>query len=152
MTKQLQDSWVKEIFTLDEIKEYAEFEKTMTSNTTAERKAAFEKKWFDIVDAFKNNLHHTPDSEEGIALAKRLMDWVNQLYGKKYAHLRTKKFEKGFGEGKGIDEHGLTPEIVQYMEKAMDAYWKKRIYEVLEQAGKISSSELLQSWNQLMEL
>ena len=43
------------------------------------------------------------------------MLWVNQLYGKKYAHLRTKKFEKGFSEGKGLHETGLTPEIVSWV-------------------------------------
>jgi len=39
------------------------------------------------------------------------------VYGKKYAHLRTKKFKKAFAEGRGLEETGLTPEIVSWMEK-----------------------------------
>lgn len=78
------------------------------------------------------------------------MDWVNGVYGTKYAHLRTKKFEKGFGEGKGLDEVGLTPEIVSWMDKAMDAYWRERIYGILQQVGKTSSSTLLTLWNEVL--
>jgi hypothetical protein len=33
------------------------------------------------------------------------------------AHLRTKKWEKGFDEGKGLDDVGLTPEIITWLEK-----------------------------------
>ena len=70
---------------------------------------------------------------------------------KEYAHLRTKKFEEGFGEEKGLDENGLTPEIVTWLEQAMDAYWRNRIYSVLAQAGKTSSPELLHDWNDVMD-
>ncbi|WP_133128518.1 MerR family transcriptional regulator [Legionella nagasakiensis] len=151
MTQQLEDAWVKEIFTPDELKEYAKFETELKSNSTPEQKERFEKDWFNLVEEFKNNLHRDPNSETGIYLGKKLMDWVNHLYGKKYAHLRTKKFERGFGEGKGLEQHGLTPEIVAWMDKAMDAYLKQRAYSILDNVGKISSSKLLQSWNQLMD-
>lgn len=151
MTQQLEDAWVKEIFTPDELKDYAKFESELKTNSTPEQKEMFEKKWFHLVEEFKSNLHNDPNSESGIRLGKKLMDWVNNLYGKKYAHLRTKKFEKGFAEGKGLEEHGLTPEIVAWMDKAMDAYLKQRAYMILNQVGKNSSSELLQSWNQLMD-
>ncbi|MFA1385208.1 MerR family transcriptional regulator [Legionella pneumophila] len=151
MTQQLEDAWVKEIFTPDELKDYAKFETELKTNSTPEQKEMFEKNWFHLVEEFKNSLHNDPNSETGIRLGKKLMDWVNSLYGKKYAHLRTKKFEKGFAEGRGLEEHGLTPEIVAWMDKAMDAYLKQRVYAILDNVGKISSSELLQSWNQLME-
>lgn len=150
MTQQLEDAWVKEIFTPDELKEYAQFEKEMTSNST-KQKEAFEKEWSNVLEEFKNHLHENPNSEKGIYLGKKLMDWVNNLYGKKYAHLRTKKFEQGFAEGKGLEQHGLTPEIVAWMDKAMDAYLKQRAYTILDNVGKVSSSKLLQSWNELME-
>lgn len=151
MTQQLEDAWVKEIFTPAELKEYAKFETEMTSNTTSEDKELFEKNWFKLVDEFKQNIHEDPCSEIGVSLGKKLMDWVNNLYGKKYAHLRTKKFEKGFAEGKGLEQHGLTPEIVAWMDKAVDTYWNHRIYDVLKKVGKVSSSQLLQTWNDLMD-
>lgn len=151
MAQQLEDNWVKEIFTTDELKQYVTFEAEMKSRATPEQKARFEKGWFDIVEAVKNNLQQDPDSETGVQLGKKLMDWVNNLYGKKYAHLRTKKFEKGFGEGKGLEQHGLTPEIIVWMEKAMDAYWRQRLYNLLAKAGKIPSSQLLQLWDEIMD-
>lgn len=79
------------------------------------------------------------------------MDWVNHVYGRKYAHLRTKKFEQGFAEGKGLSDHGLTPELVAWMDKAMNAYLKQRAYSILDKVGNIPSSELLQHWESLMD-
>lgn len=151
MTQQLEDAWVKEIFNPEELKEYVKFEEEMKANSTPEKKAMFEQSWLELVKEVEKNLHEDPTSKTGIILAEKWMCWTNNLYGKKYAHLRTKKFEKGFGEGKGLGKHGLTPEIIKWMEKAMDAYWKERIYDVLDKVEQVSSSELRQLWNQVMD-
>lgn len=151
MTQQLEHSWVKEIFTPEELKQYATFEAEMKSHSTAEQRAAFEKNWANLVAEVKNNLSKDPTSEIGIQLGEKCMQWVNSIYGKKYAHLRTKKFEKGFGEGKGLDEAGLTPEMVSWLDKAMDSYWRHRIYATLAKVGKISSSEILNLWNEVLD-
>ena len=150
MTEHLEHDWVKEIFTPDELKQYVEFEKELKVNTTPEQKAAFENNWNQLVEEVKNNLKQEPNSKTGIYLGKKIMDWVNGVYGKKYAHLRTKKFEQGFGEGKGLDEVGLTPEIVSWMDKAMDAYWRDRIYGILKQVGGAPSSTVLTLWNEML--
>lgn len=151
MTQQLEDAWVKEIFTPDELKQYATFEAEMKARSTPEQKAMFEKNWFNLVEEVKNNLQHNPKSELGIAMGKKWMDFVNNLYDKKYAHLRTKKFERGFGEGKGLEQHSLTPEIVAWVEQAMDEYWHHRIYEILAKVNQVSSTELLVLWNGAMD-
>ncbi len=78
------------------------------------------------------------------------MDWVNGIYGRKYAHLRTKKWEQGFGEGKGLDEIGLTSEHMAWIEKAVDAYWRDRIYGLLNQVGTIPASTALTLWNEIL--
>ena len=145
MTEHLEHNWVKEIFTPDELKQYVEFEKELKANTTPEQQAQFERNWDLLVDKVKAN------SSIGIQLGKELMDWVNGVYGKKYAHLRTKKFEKGFGEGKGLDEAGLTPEVVSWMDKAIDMYWQDRIYGILDQVGKIASSTVFALWNEILD-
>ncbi|MCW8409628.1 MerR family transcriptional regulator [Legionella sp. PATHC035] len=150
MTAHLEHNWVKEIFTPDELKQYVAFEQEIKANVSPEQQAAFEKNWNQLVDEVSNHLKHDPNSKIGVELGKKLMDWVNGVYGTKYAHLRTKKFEKGFGEGKGLDEVGLTPEIVSWMDKAMDAYWRERIYGILQQVGKTSSSTLLTLWNEVL--
>lgn len=84
-------------------------------------------------------------------MGRKFMEFVNALYGKKYAHLRTKKFEKWFGEGKGLEQHGLTPEIVSWIEEAMDVYWHDRLYSVLAQVDQESPTKLLVMWNEVMD-
>lgn len=148
MTQQLEHSWVKEIFTPDELKQYAEFEKEMKASGG---KAVFKKNWQQLVEELKNNLKNNPYSKAGIDLGKKYMDWVNRLYGKKYAHLRTKKWEQGFGEGKGLDEIGLTPELMAWIEKATDAYWKDRLYGFLNKVATLSSSDAKKLWNEILD-
>ncbi len=148
MTQQLEHSWVKEIFTPDELKQYAEFEKEMKASG---EKAVFKKNWQQLVDELKDNLKNGPYSKAGIDLGKKYMDWVNGIYGKKYAHLRTKKWEQGFGEGKGLDEIGLTPELMSWIEKATDAYWRDRIYGLLNKVETMSSSTALTLWNEILD-
>ena len=151
MTENLEQSWVKEIFTPEELKQYVAFEKELKGNKTPDEKAAFEKKWTDLLEELQNNLKQDPNSSIGILLGKKFMDWVNGVYGKKYAHLRTKKWEKGFGEGKGLDEVGLTKELIDWLEIATDAYWKDRIYGLLSQIGSIPSSKALAVWNEILD-
>ncbi len=148
MTQQLEHSWVKEIFTPDELKQYVEFENEMKASG---QKTIFKKNWQELVDELQDNLKNDPYSKVGIDLGKKYMDWVNGIYGKKYAHLRTKKWEQGFGEGKGLDEIGLTPELMSWVEKATDAYWKDRLYSILEQVGKTPASTILTLWNKALD-
>ncbi len=151
MTQQLDQSWVKEVFSAEELKQYVEFETELKSRTTPEEKATFENNWFDLIEEIKQNLHCDPKSAIGIHLGKKCMTFVNGLYGKEHAHLRTKKFENGFAKGKGLEENGLTPDIVSWLDQAIDAYWYERIYNVLDQADTIAASELLKQWNVVMD-
>lgn len=152
MTEQLEHPWVKEIFNPDELKQYVAFETELKTNSTPEQKAAFEKNWTNLVAEISVNLSNDPKSAGGIAIGKKCMDWVNGVYGKKYANLRTKKFEKGFSEGKGLEEAGLTPEIVSWMDKAMDAYWRDRIYGILDKVGtEVSNEAIFKLWNNVLD-
>ncbi|HXH55575.1 MAG TPA: MerR family transcriptional regulator [Gammaproteobacteria bacterium] len=151
MTQQLEHSWVKEIFTPEELKQYVAFETELKTNSTPTKKAAFEKNWSNLVGEIRKNLSHDPKSEIGVHLGEKCMQLINGLYGKKYAHLRTKIFEKGFGEGKGLEEVDLTPEIVLWLDQAMDSYWRQRIYDILAQVGKTAPSEVLNLWNAVLD-
>ena len=148
MTQQLEHAWVKEIFTPDELKQYAEFEKQMKASGD---KVIFKKTWQQLAQELKDNVQQDPYSKVGIALGKKYMEWVNEVYGKKYAHLRTKKWEQGFGEGKGLDEIGLEPEHMAWIEKAVYAYWKDRIETLLNQIGTISSEKALMLWRAILD-
>lgn len=148
MAEHLEHDWVKEIFTPDELKQYAEFEKTMKTNNTKE---AFQNEWRQLLDELKQNVHQDPDSNIGVTFGEKYMAWLNRVYGKKYAHLRTKKWEQGFGEGKGLDEIGLTRELMTWIEQALDAYWKERFHHILTQVGKIPDTAVLKLWNQALD-
>jgi DNA-binding transcriptional MerR regulator len=151
MTDNLDHDWVKEIFTPEELKQYSQFEHELQANASPEQKAVFENHWTTLLDEFKANLKNDPRSAVGIRLGKKMMEWVNGVYGKKYAHLRTKKFEKGFAEGKGLQQTGLTPELVAWMEQSMDAYWHDRIYTILDQVGTSSNSSVHAQWLEVLD-
>jgi DNA-binding transcriptional MerR regulator len=148
MTQQLEHNWVREIFTPDELKQYTAFEQEIK---TSGQKAVFKQKWQALAEELKSNIQHDPYSKIGIDLGKKYMDWVNGIYGKKYAHLRTKKWEQGFGEGKGLDEVGLTRALMEWLEKATDAYWYDRLYSILAQVGKTPAIALLTLWNNALD-
>lgn len=151
MTQQLEHAWVKDIFSPEELKQYAAFETEMISHSTPEQKTAFEKAWFDLLEEVKHHLQDDPQSATGIRLGEKFMQWVNGLYNKKYAHLRTKKFEKGFREGKGLEATGMTAEMVSWIEQAMDSYWRRRIYDCMALIGQIPSADILDHWNNLLD-
>lgn len=152
MSQKLDHSWVKEIFTPEELKQYADFETELQANATPEQKLAFEKSWRSLVAEIESNLNKDPKSAVGIAIGKKCMDWINGVYGKKYAHLRTKKFEKGFAEGKGLEEVGLTPESMTWMDKAIDAYLRDRIYAILDKVGTgVSDETIFKLWNEVLD-
>lgn len=150
MTQNIEHAWVKEIFTPDELKEYAQFEAGLKAQP-AEHKANFEKKWAHLIAELQDNLKNDPKSAIGIALGKKCMLLVDELYGRKFAHLRTKIFEKGFGEGKGLEEVGFTPEIVSWLDKAIDAYWRDRVRGILAQVGKAPSDTVLALWTTVLD-
>lgn len=151
MTQQLENSWMKEIFTPEELKQYATFEAELKGNATPAQKAEFENKWADLLGEITSNLKKDPDSPIGIAIGKKCMVWLNEVYGRKYAHLRTKKFEKGFAEGKGLDEVGLTPEMVLWLDKAITAYLVDRFRDILSKVGSETSDIVLKLWNDALD-
>ena len=82
MAQKLDHEWVKEIFTPDELKEYARFEKELHDNSTAEQKSAFEDSWDHLLNEVKQHLQEDPYSKTGVYLGKKWMDWVNGVYSK----------------------------------------------------------------------
>ena len=56
MTQQLEHSWVKEIFTPEELKQYVEFETELKTKSTPAEQTAFEKNWLVMVEDVRRNL------------------------------------------------------------------------------------------------
>lgn len=150
MTQQLERSWAGKVLSPAELKEFAEFEQSLKTRYTPEQEQASKQQWQEIVADISANLRHDPSSELGISIGKRCMDWVNALYGRKYASLRSAVWEKGFKSGALDNEHGLSPAAVAWLDKAIDAYWRQRIYSILSQVGVQADELVLQQWHEVV--
>lgn len=150
MTENIENAWVKQVLTAEEMKQYAEFEQGLKERFSAQEKNSVEQAWTEIVNAVHASLTVNPTSARGIALGKRCLDWVNVTYGKKYATLRTAIWEKGFKEGHAKDYHGLSKEGVAWLDQAMDAYCMARMREILTQVAVSPGNEIEAQWHDFL--
>lgn len=148
MTEKLEKSWISKALTAEELKQYAEFESECKDKKD---KQAFDKAWANLVLQINANLESDPKSDIGFELAKNCMNLINDLYGKKYAHLKHSIWEKGFKGGHMEKEHLLTKESVSWLDQATDAYYRKRLYSILNRVGAEDNSELRLQWDQMMD-
>lgn len=148
MTQQLEKTWAGKVFTPEQLKEYASFEASLKTKRESEKKA-FEQNWADLVAQIQENIKEDPKSSFGLNIAKHCMGMVNGLYGKEHAELKHTIWNDGFKKSKMDGDHFLAPEIVAWLDKAIDAYYQGRIYSILDQTAK-PTPELLQQWNALM--
>lgn len=151
MTQQLEKTWVGKVLTPDELKQYANFETELKNRFSPEEKKDFEKNWAKLVREIKAHLDQDPKGDFGIKMAKQVMHMINGLYGKEHANLKHSIWVKGFRKGQMDEEHLLTPEIVQWLDIAMDTYYRGRIYTLLDQAELKATPELESAWKALME-
>ena len=79
------------------------------------------------------------------------MTHVNALYGRDNLNLRTKVWEKGFKEQGMGKNHGLSPEMLAWLEKAVDTYWHQRAYSILNAIGTASTEASKAAWDQLLD-
>ncbi|MGD0466012.1 MAG: MerR family transcriptional regulator [Gammaproteobacteria bacterium] len=151
MTEQLEKTWVGKVLTPEELKQYAKFEHDLKTKFTEKDEKAFKKTWGDLVDQVNANLDKDPKSEFGVETAKRCMDLINGLYGKEYANLKHSIWENGFKKGQMDKDHFVTPEVVAWLDKAIDNYYRERIYSILDQVTINATTKLALQWNELME-
>lgn len=151
MTQQLEKTWAGKVLSPEELKQYANFESELKTRYTEGEKKSFEDAWAELVEEAKSSLGKDPKSELGIGIAKRVMDLVNGLYGKEHANLKHSVWEKGFKKGQMEGGHFLAPEIVDWLDQAIDAYYRGRIYGLLDQAKPNASSQLAVEWAALLE-
>jgi hypothetical protein len=48
-------------------------------------------------------------------------------------------------------DHSVSPEIIAWLDNAIDAYYCQRVHTFLNQVGHQSSTKLLSEWNQLLQ-
>jgi len=151
MTKKLEKISARKVLTPEELKQYANFEMRIKSRFTEEDKRDFEKIWDKVIRQISSFLDQDPKSEVGILLGKQVIDLVSELYGREYAGLRYSIWDKGFKSGKIDGEYSTAPEVVEWMDSAVDAYYRGRIYGLLDEVERGSPSDLSHQWNVLMD-
>lgn len=152
MTDKIEKTWLKDVFSKKEIVEYSEFLRQLNNNETNNKKhKQFQTEWAKLTDEIAQNLNTNPKSELGINIGKRCLEILNTHYGQKYAHLRTAKLEKGFGAGKGLEENNLNPKVLTWLEAALDAYLRNRIYSFLNNPENLTSPDAKGNWNSILD-
>ncbi len=150
MTLELEETWAAKVFTPKELEQYAHFQTSLKSKFTPKDKAVFTENWLALVNEVKANLACDPTSDFGLTLSKKIMDLVGGLYGKEHANLRHSIWENGFKKGNMEGDRALAPEVLSWMDKAIDNYYRVRIYALLEQIEVEATPALAQSWKDLM--
>lgn len=150
MMESIERTWAGKPLTAKELKEYASFEHEIKTKYSENEKNAFEKGWNDLVNEVNLNFKNDPRSTIGIALGERCLEWVNSLYGKKFASLRTTIWEKGIKEGHMVAETGLSREAAQWLDQAMDAYVNNRTSTILGLIKNYPRSTVLKRWEDML--
>jgi DNA-binding transcriptional MerR regulator len=152
MTKELEQTWAGKVFTADELKQYARFESELKTRFTEDQKKDFEKTWAAFVAEVGSHLDQDPTGDYGYQMAKQVMDLINNLYGREHANLKHAVWNRGFKQGQVDEEHAVSPEIVNWLDKAMDTYYRKRIYAILDQIEEKGDVEdIATQWDALMD-
>ncbi len=151
MTQELDHPWVAKVLNPEELKEYAQFEQNLKTRYTENQKKNHEQNWLDLVAQVEANLDKDPATDFGISIGKQCMDMVNSWYGKEHATLRTSIWEKGYKKGKMEGEHGLSPQVVDWLDRAVAKYYRKRAYTILSSVETQPSDTVLKHWNALLE-
>lgn len=150
MTQQLENTWAGKVLTPEQLTEYAEFEANLKIRFSDNDRISFDKSWSNLISQITQNLNQDPRSEIGTRLAKECMDIINGLYGTKHAELRHNIWHQGYKNGQMDGKHSLKPEIVSWLDIAMDTYYRSQIYAILDQAST-NAENLAPKWNSLME-
>jgi DNA-binding transcriptional MerR regulator len=147
MTKELEKSWESTVFNPEELKQYALFESELKTRFTDTQRQDFSKNWDNLIAQIGENLDKDPKSEFGHHIAKKIMEPINNLYGNKHANLKRTIWENGYKQGK-IDNQPST-EVISWLDKAIDSYYKEPIYAILDKVDSNISPD--SEWNSLIE-
>lgn len=147
MTEKLENSWVKEILTHEQLKQYIKFEDDLKVRFSDEEKESFHRNWASLVQEISQKMKDDPASPSSMDLASRVMKHINPLYGDEHANLRKVIWEQGFKKGHASNEHGMSEEMVAWLDKALFAYYKGRIFLLL----KSCDTSPIKEWHALMK-
>lgn len=146
MTQELEQSWAAKVYTPEQLKQFA----TMKSKFSEEEIQEYQQKWANIIKETQQYLNQDPTSVSAKNLGRRWLELVNSAYGgSENFHLRTRIWEAY--KNKEIPNSPIPYDVVQWIDKAMDAYIRERIYNLLAKVGKISDDKMFKEWEELLD-
>lgn len=147
MTQKLQETWAGRVLTPQEMDAFAHFQQDLKERLGEQGIHQIDQAWWDLVREIENHLDEDPASTFGQDMARTYAKIVNRKFPPEYRYLKDMVWEKGIKSG----ELGLSPVIVDWLDKAMHTYYRDRIYCILSKVGTTPSSIVGQLWNDLME-
>lgn len=146
MTQELEQSWAAKVYSPEQLKQFA----ALKSQYSEEEMLIYQQKWATLIEETKGSLDQDPTSPAAKALAKRWMGFVDSVYGdSEHRHLRTRIWEAY--KNKEIPNSPIPHDVVMWIDKAMDVYYRERIYGLLDQTETMNLKLLQKSWEDLME-
>lgn len=146
MTQELEQTWAAKVYTPEQLKQFAALKSQFSEQEIVE----YEQKWINLIEETQNYLDQDPASSFGKELAKRWLDLVNSVYGgAQQKHLRTRIWEAY--KNNEIPNSPIPQNMILWIDRAMDAYYRERIYGLLSQTESLSHDALLKSWEELMD-
>ena len=96
-------------------------------------KIEFDRNINELVRYIATNLHEDPKSEFGISMGQRIVELIETLKGAELESVRLEIWKKGLGI---LQISDMSPEIMIWIEKAMDAFWRSNIDAVLAKSER----------------
>lgn len=150
MTQQLENTWAGNALNQEELKQYAKFMQEIKATSTTEKSDIFAHNWNDLAKKVNANIKCDPMSSIGIEIGKQCMGLVSEYYGKEYYALRNAIWRKGYKGGHLNANGDLTAEAITWLDKAIRAYYRDRIYSVLNQVDIAKNAQITQQWTELL--
>ncbi len=145
MSKQIEKKWVAEVLSPEELKDYIEFESSLKKRFSESEKQKFKTNWAIFVKEIQTNIEKDPASVYGIKMGEKCMELVNTMYTPEHASVRKAVWEKGFKAG----HSDMSKEAVAWLDKATDAYSRKRLYAILDSVDD-PNTDAAKRWDSIM--
>ena len=125
MTKELKNTWAGQVYTEEELKQFAQLDQDISKRYTEDQKKTFQALWAELIANAGANLDKDPASLIGNKLGMQyivLFKQLEELY-KDYPDL-WKAIGKAYEQGKIPGEVGMPTKQREWLEKAAKALKK----------------------------
>ncbi len=112
MTEELKKTWAGNVYTDDQLKQFAELKQRYSEKEITE----YTERWQNLIDEVKNALHEDPKGPIGKSLAKRWLALVDEVYGN---HPELKSAVHDAYKQEKIPNSPFNKDVFDWIEKAI---------------------------------